>query len=202
MSVWPDILQRARAGATILDLGCCFGQNLRLLASNGVETTNMYAIDIGSEFWDLGFDLFRDRSKMKATFIRGDIFDSTSSRLQQLDGKMDIILACQFLHLFSQDLQILATKKIVQLSRPGSVVIGYQRAHPQTGKITRPFGVMYLHNLDTFRDMWRQVEGETGTKWRVEVEMVDLAEWGMENEDFEWMPPPWMGINFVVTRES
>lgn len=201
MSVWPDILKRARAGATILDLGCCFGQDLRLLAANGVETTNMYATDISGELWDLGFDLFRDRSKMKAAFIQGDILNPPP-RLQQLDGKMDIILVCQFLHLFSQEQQILATKKIVQLSRPGSVVVGYQRAHPDTLKPARTFLVRYLHNLDTFRDMWHQVEGETGTKWRVEAEMVDLTEWGVEKEDFEWMPPPRTGINFFVRRES
>ena len=201
MNVWPDILKRTRAGAIVLDLGCCFGQGLRLLAANGVETNNMYAIDISHEFWDLGFDLLRNRSKMEAKFIHRDILDQPL-RLQQLDGKMDIILACQFLHLLNQEQQILVTKSIVQFSRPGSVVIGYQRAHPETCNIARPFGVMFLHNLDTFRDMWRQVEGETGTKWRVEVEMVDLAEWRLEKEDCERMPLSWAGINFVVKRES
>ncbi|MCJ1264609.1 hypothetical protein MMC22_004482 [Lobaria immixta] len=192
---------RARAGATVLDVGCCFGQDLRLLATNGVETKKMYAIDISHEFCDLGFDLSQDRSKMEAKFIHRDISDQPL-RLQQLDVKMDIILVCQLLHLFNQEQQILVTKSIVQFSRPGSVVIGYQRAHPETCNIARPFGVMFLHNLDTFRDMWRQVEGETGTKWRVEVEMVDLAEWGLEKEDCEWMPLSWAGINFVAVGES
>lgn len=199
MSVWPDILKRARADGTVLDLGCCFGQNLRLLAANGVETTNMYAMDITSEFWDLGFDLFRDDSKMKATFIRRDILEP-SLRLEPLDGKMDIILACLFLHLFSREQQILATKRIIQFSRPGSMVIGYQRAHPQTYTVIRPGYVMYLHNLDTFRDLWRQVEAETGTKWQLKVEMVEIEEWGLEKEDHKWIP--WAGINFVATRES
>ena len=201
MNVWPEILKRAITGATILDLGCSFGHNLRLLAANGVETTSMYAIDINKEIWDLGFDLFRDRSKMKATFIHCNLLDSPPI-LQELDGKVDIIIACEFLHCFNQKQQHLATKNIVQFSRPGSVVIGYQRAHPDSCEVVQPYAVMYFHNLDTFRDMWRQVACETGTNWQVEVEMVDLTEWGLEKEDCEWMERPWKGINFVVTRET
>lgn len=129
MSMWPDILKRARAGTIILDLGCCFGQNLGLLAANGVETASMYAIHISSEFWSLSFDLFREGSKTKATFIHRDTFDQ-SLRLQQLEGKIDIILVCQLLHLFGQEHQILATKSTVQLFRPGSVALDInERTH-------------------------------------------------------------------------
>ena len=99
-SEYPAIVDRARSGATVLDLGCCFGQDLRLLAANGVSPEYMYASHISSELWELGFDLFRDKAKMTAQFIQTNIFD-TASHLKLLNGRIDIIIACQFLHLFS-----------------------------------------------------------------------------------------------------
>jgi hypothetical protein len=29
-----------------------------------------------------------------------------------------------------------------------------------------------------------------------------LQDWGMQDEDLEWMPEDRMGINFVITRDS
>lgn len=198
---YPGIIDRAQSCATVLDLGCGFGQNLRLLAANGVSPENMYASDISPELWELGFDLFRDKARMTAKFIEADILD-TASQLRQLNGRMDIIIACQFLHLFSWEQQIVAMKRIVGFSRPGSILIGYQRAQVQAQEISRKWGRMYYHTAETFREIWRQVEGQTGTKWEVSVSMVDLQTWGMEDEDIDWMPTGPKGINFVVTRHA
>ena len=206
ISAFPQfsaIINRARNGAAVLDLGCCFGQNLRLLAANGVPPQNMYASDISAELWELGFELFRDRKKMGASakFLKADIFDQASD-LRQWDGRMDIIIACQLLHLFDWEKQLVAMKRIVGFSRPGSVLIGYQRAQMRAREIVRPWGRMYFHNSETFRQIWREVESATGSRWSVEVSLVDLSEWGMEEEDFEWMPSDRKGINFHVTRLS
>ena len=198
---YPDIISRARAGATILDVGCCFGQTLRLLAADGVSTHCMYAADICAELWNLGLDLFRDTDKMEATFIQADIFDRTSD-LQQLTGRVDIIIACQFLHLFDWERQMLAMTRMVEFSRPGTVLIGYQRGQIQAQEFARPWGPMYFHNAESFRTMWRQVERGTGTKWNVNVSLVGLEEWGMEEEDVDWMPLGRKGLNFVLTRQS
>ncbi len=198
---YPGILDRAKAGATILDLGCCFGQTLRLLAADGVSTHDMYATDIRAELWNLGYDLYRDKGKMRATFVQGDIFDRNSD-LQLLNGQMDIIIACQFLHLFDWDKQVIAAKRIVELSRPGSVLVGFQRAQVRAQELMRPWGPMYFHNAETFKKMWSQVEDETETKWDLSISLVDLQkDWGLEAEDVEWMPSGHRGINFVITRQ-
>ena len=198
--IYNDIIKRGRGGATILDLGCAFGQNLRLLAADGVSTSRMYAVDKSAVLWNLGFDLFRDQQKMEAKFIQTDFCDR-SSDLQLLQGQTDIIIACQFLHLFSWEKQIEASKRIVELSRPGSMLIGYQRAQEQAQETARPWGLMYFHSAESFQRMWSQIEDETKTKWKVEVSLVDLQQWGMEEEDIEWMPSDRKGINFVVTRQ-
>lgn len=159
----------------------------------------MYASDISGELWQLGFELFNDREKMVAEFIQADIFDTHSS-LEKLSGRIDIIIVNQFLHLFDWEGQIAAMKTIVKLSKPGSIVVGYQRAQVPSQEVRRPWGTMYLHDPKTFRKIWETVEVETRSKWDIEADLVDLREWGMEPEDFSWMPDGKRGINFVGTR--
>lgn len=75
------------------------GQDLRRLAADGVPTANMYATDIVGDFWEIGYDLFRDRDSMNAHFIKADILDADSA-LQALHGKIDVVYVGSVLHLF------------------------------------------------------------------------------------------------------
>ncbi|MCJ1356350.1 MAG: hypothetical protein MMC33_006345 [Icmadophila ericetorum] len=145
ISIFPDsvdIIDRVRVGATVLDVGCCFGQNLRLIAAEGVSTKKMYATNINAELWDLGFELFRDRDKMKAKFIHSDILGK-GTNLQLLNRQIDIIIACQFLHLFDWNWQLAAMKRVMEFSRHRSVFIGYQRVQVQAQEVSRPWGTIY-----------------------------------------------------------
>ncbi|KAF4181193.1 hypothetical protein CNMCM7927_000759 [Aspergillus lentulus] len=174
---FPVILARARQPqAGILDLGCGLGQELRLLAAHGVSTDLMWAVDIEPGLWQLGYELFRDRDRMKARFIQGDFLSMADESLRDLQGNVDVVIASQFLHLFSWDGQIIATKRIIALSKPGTML--------------------------SFVKLWDVVQQETNTQWRLEVTEVDLKEWGMEDEDVQWMPADRQGINFVITRIS
>ncbi|TVY44458.1 Methyltransferase ausD [Lachnellula cervina] len=198
---YPALVARSQQeGVKTLDLGCGLGQNLRLFASEGTPTESMYASDLVADLWDIGYDLFGDEEKMKAHFIQADIFDD-SSRLFELDGKMDIIIACQFIHLFDMQGQVAVMKKIVGLtSGPGAVVVGYQRGREVAMKQAMPWGEMFIHDIQTFQEIWEKVGDETGTKWKIDARLVDLQEWGCEKEDMTWMDQDPMGINFVVTR--
>lgn len=201
LPAYSEILSRAHEGNVILDLGCCFGQDLRLLAAKGCPTSTMYASDISGELWELGFDLFKDRGRMLAKFIQADILDPDSN-LAQLTGSVDVLMVNQFLHLFDWDKQVVAMKQLVELSKPGSLVVGYQRAQVPPGHFPRPWGNMYLHDEDSLKKIWSRVEVETASVWDVEAAVVDLSEWGMEPEDFDWMPPGMKGINFAARRRS
>ncbi|TVY48847.1 Methyltransferase [Lachnellula occidentalis] len=198
---YPAIVAHSQQeGAKILDLGCGLGQTLRLFASEGTPTESMYASDLVGDLWDLGYDLFGDKERMKAQFIQADIFDD-NSRLSELNGKMDIILACQFIHLFDMQGQVAAMKKIVGLtSGPGAVVVGYQRGREVAMKKAMPWGEMFIHDIQTFQKIWEKVGNETETKWKIDARLVDLKEWGCEEEDIAWMDQYPMGINFVATR--
>ena len=119
---YRDIVARLEAGASIIDVGCCFGQDLRHLAADGAPTDKMYASDIVPQLWDISYDLYRDVSHMKARFILADALDSVSP-LHELRGKMDIILVNQVLHLFDWEGQVKAGKKPGCVVESGDLVI-------------------------------------------------------------------------------
>ena len=207
---YRDLVARLKAGASILDVGCCFGQDLRHLAADGAPTERMYASDIIPEFWDLSYDLYRDASHMKARFISADILDPASP-LNELRGKMDIILANQVFHLFDWEQQVAAGKNMVALSRAGTWLLGYQigssvgRAVPNRTKTGGKAGTTggtskFYHTPETWQELWRQIERETGTEWVVEGSIRELREWGWEDEDFVWMGPAARGLEFFARR--
>ena len=209
---YPTIVKRLQEGSSILDIGCCFGQDLRFLAADGVPAANMYASDIVSRFWDLGFDLFRDRTSFNARFIQADILDADSP-LKELKSKIDIMLVNQVFHLFSRDRQVNMAKSLVSLGTSDVWVLGWQvgsshgRPLPvetQTGGKSGSAGsdTKLFHNDRTWQELWRQVGEETGTKWSVETFMQPLEEWGYEKEDTAWMGPGAVGFEFCCRRVS
>ena len=172
---------------------------MRLLAAEGCYSSQMYASDINRELWDLGYDLFKDREDMLAKFIQADILNADSD-LNQLKGQADIIMVNQVLHLFDWKKQVAAIKQIVNLSKPGSLVVGYQRAQVPAREVERPWGRMYLHDHESFQRIWSTVASETSSGWEVDDLIVDLSQWGMEKEDVDWMPEGKKGIDFAARR--
>lgn len=99
----------------------------------------MYAVDLKPRLWELGYELFGDREKMEAEFIEANILDPDPMYpLNSLKGKMDIVIACLFLHLFNWDSQVVALKRIVELSREGTVVTGGHLGMPKAVLRERP----------------------------------------------------------------
>ncbi|KAN0112694.1 hypothetical protein V8E51_005645 [Hyaloscypha variabilis] len=53
---YPTILERIKAGENFLDLGCCFGQDLRKLAADGAPSGHLYGSDLPSFLHLFGYD--------------------------------------------------------------------------------------------------------------------------------------------------
>ncbi|KAL9097014.1 MAG: hypothetical protein Q9165_000978 [Trypethelium subeluteriae] len=209
LPTWPQIESRVKEGATILDLGCCFGQDLRYLAASGAPTEKMYASDLFGEFWEISYDFFRDRSRMKARFFQADAFEATSS-LKDLNGQIDIVLATQFFHLFDWDKQVELGVRILELTRPGAIIVGYQIgslfaaevATTEDGKKGSPENKRkYYHNSWSWKILWREVEKKSGIKCTVQASLKSLSAWHSEKEDYDWMGFLARGLEFSVVRE-
>ncbi|PYI09377.1 hypothetical protein BO78DRAFT_362877 [Aspergillus sclerotiicarbonarius CBS 121057] len=174
-SAYPEILSRLKASDTYLDLGCAMGQDIRYLVSQGAPQSQIYGSDLHPEFISLGYDLFADRTTLQCPFIISDIFDDNSELFQRLSGKVDMINAASFFHLFDWAGQVATAKQIVKLlkPKPGSIVVGRhvgdfragERSEGESELKTR----LYRHDLESWRRLWKQVESETGTQWEVEV---------------------------------
>lgn len=90
-------------GHQLVDLGCAFAQDIRQLVFNGVPAKNIHGVELEQEFvnlgYDLGYDLFFDKEHLSSEFLIADIFGKDSA-LENLDGKIDIVYASNFFHLF------------------------------------------------------------------------------------------------------
>ncbi|KAH7068255.1 hypothetical protein BKA63DRAFT_423186 [Paraphoma chrysanthemicola] len=168
--VYSEVLERVKNGEQYLDIGCCMGQDVRKLISDGAPPENVFASDVKKEFWDIGQDLFLDKDSLNVKFISADALDFDSD-LKELDGKLNLVLAHSFFHLFSWDDQIKAAKRVVQLLKPepGVMVFGRQGAKPDAGSFAKINKVhtAYWHNVESWEKLWKQVGEETGTQWDV-----------------------------------
>lgn len=201
---YPAILDRLKQGQSFIDIGCCMAQDLRRLAFDGAPTYNMYATDIVSDFWDIGYDLFRDRRTIQAQFIEADILRGDSA-LDSLDGKIDVVYIGSVLHLFGWEKQVQACKRIVRMSRYGTTALGCKVGRASGEAVKSEWGggsTMFNHDVESFNELWRQVGEDTNTSWKVEAELGDLKALGLESRDVAWMRPGNMLLQFAVTRRG
>jgi hypothetical protein len=200
---YPTILQRLQTGnENFLDLGCCFGHEMRKLVADGCPSDHIYASDLRPEFFELGYKLFGDKDTLKSKFIAADIFDA-SSALSSLDGEVDIIFAASFLHLFGYKDQVEICKRMVKLLRDkkDSMVLGRQVGNVVAGERTRETRSRWRHNEESFRKMWDEVGESTGTKWKVEVEALPLPGW-YTNGQSKLRESGVTRLRFAVIREE
>lgn len=181
------------------------GQDIRKLVYDGAPSENTYASDLNGKFWDIGYELFLDKSSLKTTFIEADVFDNESG-MQQLAGKIDIVHAASFFHLFNWDQQVIAAKKVVGLlnGAPSNLIFGRQAGRLEAGDFTAQVEQeksRYWHNSESWARLWKQVGDETGTAWKVEAdwdEKIDLFRQNNGMADF--IPEDTKLMRFIIRR--
>lgn len=166
--------------STLLDLGCCLGQDLRRLVCDGVSSERLIGVDLHQEFIEQGYELFRDRQTFLAKFITADMLDdSPENPLRNLYNSVDIVHAASFLHLWNWDTQVKICEQIIKLlrDRPGSIIFGRQVGHVKAGEYpnaTAKGQVIWRHDGNTFKKMWEIIGRNTQTIWKVDAELMVL----------------------------
>lgn len=199
--LYPDVLARIKTQShTLLDFGCCFGQDLRRAVHDGAPSSLLYGLDVEAAFIDMGYDLFQDKAELESTFVTGDIFSSNTEWSAPLEGKVDIINANDFLHLFTYSDQLAAGKRMVSFLRPvsGSLILGRQLGSTKPGEHKHPMlkVTTFRHGVESFTKLWEDVGAETGTRWRVEAQLDEVDFGGMNNSE-----PDMRRLRFAVFRE-
>lgn len=171
---YPAVLERLKAGDTLLDAGCCFGYVLRQLALDGAPQENLVGADLRQEFIDLGYELFRDRDTFRGRFVAGDMLDPADTALTAIDGKVDLVHAASFFHLFSWDDQVRLGERVVRFFKPDAkkaLVFGRQVGNRSPR--TQEEGKRYHHDPETLQELWDEIGGRTGTRWRATATLED-----------------------------
>lgn len=191
--LYPTILKRLRASpeATYLDLGCCFGQDLRQLVQDGVPSERLTGLDVEGALMECGYDLFLDRGSLRSRFVVADVFEGNGSgsevaaagqgveewaRLEERG--VDVLHCSAFFHLFTLERQVAAATKIARLVKRMGVLVGRQIGSVVPGDVPAisEGSVSYRHDVATFGDMWKRVGEATCTRWEVcgSMDMVGI----------------------------
>lgn len=217
LPIYPTILTRLKSdpSSVYLEVGCGLAQDIRKLIADGAPAAQLRGTDLQAGLMASGHDLFRDAEKLPLsdgsnvqgkTFVAADFLDdSDASPLKAWEGSVDIVHASMFLHCFELPTQVRACKRIVALLRPqpGSLFVGrtggvsLAAGGPREEDVRGPLGCIggvkgtnYLHDVESFREMWEQVGRETGTSWGVEVVEEEIDDGGgkyFSGEEHRWL---------------
>ncbi|KAF2727121.1 hypothetical protein EJ04DRAFT_451979 [Polyplosphaeria fusca] len=203
--VYDEIVTRVKRGQCLMDVGCCIGQELRQVVHDGAPSTRLYGIDLYAGFFDVGFDLFRDRESFQGHFLAADMFEP-SYDLARLEGSADIIWTGNVLHLFDWDGQIAAMEFMLKLLNPGpgSLIAGRFMGHSKSGEYRYNFRggleIMYRHNEKSFRRLFQTIIAGTSETWEVDVASPDWHE-TLQLRRSEDSDPTWtVEVKFVARR--
>ena len=169
--LYKTIVERLQpSDATYLDLGCCFGQDLRQLVNDGVPSQRLIGLDIEGPLMEQGYDFFLDRAKLQSRFIVADVFKGSAQGAVWTDLEkygFDVIHCSAFFHLFTLEEQVSSAKNIAKLVKKGGVIVGRQIGSVKPGNVPaiREGSWSYRHDVGTFDAMWKQVGEDTQTSW-------------------------------------
>jgi SAM-dependent methyltransferase len=169
LAAYPRILATLKAGGRFLDVGCCLAQDLRKLAFDGAPSGSLYGAELLAPYFDLGYDLFRDRHSLEAHFVQADILDDgPDSPLEPLRGSMDVVHLGMVLHVFSWEEQRQALERCVELLRPqrGALIVGQAVGHA-VGKSSPSHEGRYSfkHSDASFKKLFGEIEQRTGVRF-------------------------------------
>ena len=186
--LYPQILSRLTSSPStiFLDLGCCFGQDLRQLVADGAPSSQLIGLDIESQLVELGFDFFLDRDTLRSKFLIADIFEGAAQKaswteLEEL--KADVVHCSAFFHLFPLADQGRAAKKIAQLVRVNGVIVGRQSGSVKPSEVPAimPGSTSFRHDVGTFQRLWDEAGEATGTEWSVDGTLDEVGMVGAKN---------------------
>lgn len=174
--VYDEVLERLKDGEQFLDLGCCFGQEIRQLIADGAPPENLHGSDLRQEFVGLGYELFPDRERegRKISWHLANVFDDADPAWKDITGKISIIYTGAFFHLFDRDEQLAVAKRVVSLLKPepGVLLLGRQVGNDNPGTFSASGysgeKERFRHNVQSWTELWNEVGEATGSKWKVD----------------------------------
>ncbi|KAG1823536.1 uncharacterized protein BJ212DRAFT_688031 [Suillus subaureus] len=187
-----------------LDVGCCFGNDIREVILDGFPAARAIGTDLHQELWNLGHELFKSTPEtFPAHFVGGDAFNpeilavappasmqtvgvpapnlSNLTSLNPLRGCVSAIHATAFFHLFKEDKQLHMARALAGLlsAQPGSIILGVHTGAQEKGVVNQVYrGVevdMFAHSAESWTAMWDGEVFEKGTV-KVDAQFREISE--------------------------
>ncbi|EFQ30413.1 methyltransferase domain-containing protein [Colletotrichum graminicola] len=186
-----------------LEIACCVGQDLRRLAHDGVDSAKTVAVELERGYIEAGYELFRDRDRLRTRFVVADLLDDGNAELAGLEGSFDTAHMGLCLHLWNREEQLAVLQRMIRLlkQRPGVMIVGAAAGHMDgvdvPGIANKP---TLRHNPESWEKLWAELSEQTGTKWKLKTGMTENV--GSERS---WDRPGWWDremrfLTFEVTK--
>jgi len=165
--IYKEIVDKCKnEDSTIIDFGCCLGQDVRQLIYDGVPPEQIRGYELDPFFIEQGYELFRDGEimKKKNIFNSNDIFDD---QFLEKVKPADYVYVGSFIHLFDAEKQKDVCRRLTHLSknaitgRQVGSLVPEERSHRMESTERK----MMWHSPESFSQMWNEV---TNGKWKVE----------------------------------
>jgi len=201
-TVYAEILQRAKDGQTVVDVGTYIGHDLRRLVVDGAPSADLWGIDIVDHF-DVGFGFFKDRDRWHGQFVEADVLTvETNDALAPLRGKTDVLYIASVMHQWDWAGQVRTGTALTQFTRPGAIIAGLQAGKAEAGIVLNP-GLtvpVWVHSPESWVRLWDEIGVATGTRWETQA-WLRLWEWvGVDRADMAWMGSDLRLFEFVMRR--
>lgn len=183
---YDEVKSLAQTGATVIDLACGLGQELRQIRNDGA-TGWLYAVDKSGEMWKLGILLFQDISLSWASFVELDVMENGSmyNGFPSDTALPEVYLLNDFLSFLDPAMILYSLREIGHASTIGAKVIGW--AVGQEGDDAYGTGARgVIHNPRTFRAAWDDSGFAANVRWEVRTCLLDFEQLGFSSADCDW----------------
>jgi len=142
-----------------LDLGCCFGMEMRQLIVDGVKPQNIVGVDIEPKFIEGGFAIFEDKDKLDDRFIIASFLDNSfvDLILKKFGGPVDVIYAGSVIQLLTEKEIVKLVSNVFALLKDGGTFLGQTAGASHAGIFSTPLhGSRFLHSADSLTTLFNE----------------------------------------------
>jgi SAM-dependent methyltransferase len=205
-SYYDEVRDMARDGATIVDLGCGFGQELRRLRADGA-TGELYGVDLREDMWSFGLRLLNDwdDKEWAGQFRKADIISryDNENPLAEFADKTDVFLLNDVVSFWGPNISGVLDS-IDMVSRVGTKVIGWMIGQEGDENLNgmQVYGDGLLRGciptMSVFKALFSMSNVHPDIKWNIEARLVEFEKLGFDEEDQEWFTSEFLILHLVL----
>ena len=160
---WKLDIEPILLSSNILDIGCCFGTDIRYCINYGCNPKQVLGVDIERDFIDLGFDYFGDRDILHNRFIIINVINNNGQTFIDKALKMnnnslfDIVQISNVYHLLTKKEGEIMMKVAVKLvNKSKGIIFGSAMGCKNEGVSYRKDKLRYLHSKSSFEKLMKE----------------------------------------------